>query len=561
MYETRWYQDEAEFALFDYFYRGMKGNPICAMPTGTGKSLVIANFIRKVFGLWPNQRVMMLTHVKKLIEQNASKLIDVWPHAPLGIYSAGLNSRDMIMPIVYAGVQSVAPAIKRAVAEVSNTPWHMRHFGFRDLVLIDECHLLGPKETSQYQFIISELKKINPDLKVIGFSATPYRTKQGMLTDGGLFTDICYDITGIESFNRLIAEGFMAPLVAKPTRTVVDISNVGISAGEYNQQELQNAVDTDEITYNAVKEVIESSYGRNAWIVFAAGIENAEHINAMLQSFGVCSTVVHSKLGEKECDKRIEAYKRGEYQAIVNKDMLTTGFDHPIIDLIADLQPTMAPGKHVQKYGRGTRPATWAGKTNCLCLDFAKNVPRLGPINDPKIPGKPGKGTGDAPVRICPICGMYNHATSRFCGGGSGPEEAKAHGGCGVAFIFETKLFASAGEVPLLRDDSPVVEYMTVNKVIYNLHEKKDSAGFVTSPPSIKVSYFCGNFNMYNEWVCLEHGGLAGRKAKDWWRQRHAEEPPATTYEALRRVNELRMPVRIRVHVNKKYPEVLSYEY
>ncbi len=101
----RYYQSEAEFSIFDYFASGKTGNPIVAMPTGTGKSIVIANFIRKIFSLWPNQRVMMLTHVKELIEQNAKKLIEVWPTAPIGVYSAGLNSRDFMMPIIFGGVQ------------------------------------------------------------------------------------------------------------------------------------------------------------------------------------------------------------------------------------------------------------------------------------------------------------------------------------------------------------------------------------------------------------------------------------------------------------------------
>jgi len=208
IYVSRWYQDEAEYSIFDYFQRGNKGNPVVAMPTGTGKSIVIANFIRRIFSNWPNQRIMMLTHVKELIEQNAEKLMSIWPTAPLGIYSAGLNSREMIMPIVFGGVQSVAPAIRRTLEENDGRPSHLRHFGWRDLLLIDECHLLSDKESSQYQYIISELRAINPNLKVIGFTATPYRMKMGLITDNGIFTDICYDVTGVESFNRLIAEGF-----------------------------------------------------------------------------------------------------------------------------------------------------------------------------------------------------------------------------------------------------------------------------------------------------------------------------------------------------------------
>jgi DNA repair protein RadD len=193
--------------------------------------------------------------------------------------------------------------------------------------------------------------------------------------------------------------------------------------------------------------------------------------------------------------------------------------------------------------GRGTRPSPDSGKENCLVLDFAGNTRRLGPINDPVKPRKPGKGpAGEAPVRICENCGVYNHASARHCCN------------CGTEFLFETKIFATASNTELLRSDLPIVEYFPVSRVLYNLHEKEGA------PPSIKVSYFCG-FQMFNEWVCLEHKGMPAKKARDWWRQRHQSEPPDTTHEALRRVSELRVPAKVRVWTNKKYPKVLSYEY
>ncbi len=546
-YVNRWYQDEAEYAIFDYFQAGNIGNPVVAMPTGTGKSIVIANFVRRVFGYWPNQRIMMLTHVKELIEQNAEKLLSVWPTAPLGIYSAGLKSRDMILPIVFGGVQSVSKAIKKTVESDDGTPAHLKHFGWRDLVIIDECHLLGPNEDTMYQYVIAELLKINPHLKVIGLTATPYRLKQGMITDDdGLFTDLCYDITGIDAFNRLIAEGYLSPLIPKRTNVEIDTSGVRMSAGDFNGKQLNEVA--DEITYDAVKEMVEQGQDRQSWLVFASGVENAEHVASMLQSFGIPAAASHSKLKPAENDARIKAFKSGELRALVNNNKLTTGFDHPPIDLIGMLRPTMSPGLWVQMLGRGTRPSPGTFKENCLVLDFAGNTRRLGPINDPVKPRKPGKGGGDAPVRICEVCGVYNHASARTCVS------------CGSEFSFETKIFKTAGTEELLRSDAPVVEYFDVQKVIYNLHEKRNDQNVLTSPPSIKVSYFCG-FQMFNEWVCLEHGGLPGKRARDWWRQRHAEEPPVTTYEALRRVSELRVPNRIRVWTNKKYPEILSAEW
>lgn len=547
MYACRDYQEAAIDSIFDYFGSGNRGNPIVAMPTGTGKSIVIAQFIRRVFGWWPSQRVMMLTHVKKLIEQNAEKLQEVWPTAPLGIYSAGLSSRESNMPIIFGGVQSVAKHIQRSLKE-ENVPDHLKHFGFRDLLLIDECHLLSPAEDTQYQYVIAELQKINPNLKVIGFTATPYRMKQGMITDGGLFTDICYDITDFESFNRLVAEGYLCPLIPKKTSFEVDVSNVGVTAGEYNSKQLEAATDKDEIIFNAVKETIQYGHDRCQWLIFTAGISSAEHVAAAFQSMGVSAACVHSKLPDKENDKRIRDYKAGNLRCIVNKDMLTTGFDHPPIDLIGNLRTSTSPGLWVQMLGRETRPSPQTGKVNGLVLDFTKNTRTLGPINDPKIPRKPGKGGGEVPVKLCEACGVYNHPTARECMN------------CGAPFLFKNKLFNTASTAEVMRGDLPIVEYFNVTKVLYNLHEKKNSEGILISPPSIKVSYFCG-LQMFNEWVCLEHPGFVAKRARDWWRQRHTEDAPLTTYEALRKTSQLRAPARIRVHVNKKHPEILGAEW
>jgi DNA repair protein RadD len=527
IFEDRWYQTEAVESIFSYFM-GSTGNPVVALPTGTGKSIVIGRFMQRVLRQWPKQRFLVLTHVKELVEQNAKKLAEMWPTAPIGIYSAGLGRRDTAMSITFGGVASVVNCVEA--------------FGHRDLLLVDECHLISPKADTMYGEVISRLKAINPHLKVVGFTATAFRLGQGMIIEGGIFTDICYDLTGVEAFNRLIAEGFISPLIPKRTRTALDVSNVGMNNGEFAQGALQAAVDKDEITYAALREMVEFGSDRQSWLIFASGVEHAEHIADALTSFGIPAAAIHSKLKDGERDARLAAFKRGELRALSNNNVLTTGFDHPPVDLIGMLRPTMSPGLWVQMLGRGTRPSPATGKRNCLVLDFAGNTKRLGPINDPVIPKRKGPGTGEAPVRICEACGCYNHASARICIN------------CGEEFTFQTKIIASAGTDELLRSDLPVVEYFDVQRVTYNRHQREGSF------PVIKVSYFTG-LQKFDEWVCLEHSGFPGKKARDWWRQRHADEPPATTDEALQYVARLRVPRRIRVWVNKKIPEVLSHEY
>ena len=178
-------------------------------------------------------------------------------------------------------------------------------------------------------------------------------------------------------------------------------------------------------------------------------------------------------------------------------------------------------------------------------LDFARNTERLGPINDPMIPRKRKKGDtpGVAPVRICPQCGVYNHARSVTCAN------------CGFEFPKIEKIFANAGVLELIKRDEPVVVHCDVQRVIYNRIQPRGK------PAMIKVNYFCG-LRMFSEILCFDHQGFPLKRAHDWWKNRTGlfVAPPSTD-EALKYVAKLPVPKRIRVHVNKKYPEILAAEF
>lgn len=528
MIQLRYYQQEALNALYDFFLTHPNGNPLIGLPTGTGKSVLPAAFIQGIMRQWPNQRFLMITHVKELIQQNADELLKLWPDAPLGIYSAGLKSRDTAHPIVFGGVQSM---IKQPAM-----------FGHRDIAFVDEAHLVSAEESSQYQTFFAFMKLINPNLKIIGMSATLYRMGMGMITENGLFTDVVYDKTNLEGFNELLNAGFMAPLIPLRTKTELDVSDVSVSKGEFVSTQLQGAVDKAEITFKALQELCHAGQNRKSWLLFASGIEHAEHIAEQLGAFGVDCAPVHSKRPSDYNDAAIKAFKRNELRAIVNYGKLTTGFNHPEIDLIGMLRPTLSVPLWVQMLGRGTRPA----KSNCLVLDFARNTPRLGPINDPRIPNKKGVGGGELPIKICESCGCYNHPRVRNCIQ------------CGEEFSFAIKLVSKAGTDELIRaaatEAIPQIEVLNVLKVHYEKHPGK-----LGKPPTLKVTYMTPA--VYREWICLEHVGMAGKMARDWWRRRHKDEPPATVDEALNYTSNLKCPRFIRVHVNKTHPEILGAEF
>jgi len=547
---ARSYQTECVRCIWDYFEKD-DGNPICVLPTGTGKSVCIAMFLESVYRQFPSQKVLVLTHVKELIQQNFLKLLELWPGAPAGIYSSGLGRKDILQKIIFAGIASI---IKVA---------HL--LGRVDLIIVDECHLIGPNDKTMYQKFFAILKLVNPWLKIIGFTATDYRLGQGKLTDGdnALFTGTCFNIATVEAFNRLIAEGYLSPLVPKPTKTLLDVEGLHLRGGDFIESEQQQAFDKEHITRAAIIEALEYKDTRLSWLVFSTGVEHSENIADMLNEYGIKAVAAHSKMPDKQRDAAIRDFKAGKYQAIVNNNILTTGFDHPPIDLILCLRATQSAVLWVQMLGRGTRPydpenpgkgicprTFWKFKENCMVLDYARNTKRLGPINDPVIPRPKGKGGGDAPVKECPQCECYMHASVRWCTG------IKNDGSkCNYEFKFEVKFKGVASSDELIKGEMPVVEVFKVDHINYNRHSK---AG---RPDSMKVSYYCG-YRCFTEYVCVEHGGGPGGKAKEWIRKRAPEGSsnlPTTVTELLEIAGDLKAATHIRIWVNTKHPQVLIH--
>jgi superfamily II DNA or RNA helicase len=311
------YQNEAVESVFDFYSKPReldatgkpkRKNALLCLPTGTGKSLIIGELARRMFERVPNTRLVMSTHVKELIRNNAEKLQDIWPMAPLGIYSAGLKSADSGMPIVFGGIQSMVGKYPK--------------FGSRDFLFVDEAHLVG-NEGSYLKFI-NELEQTNPFLKIVGLSATPYRLGMGCLTNGKLFTDIIYDITDQKGFQKLIADGYLCPLISKPGNLQIDTSNVGLdSKGEFIAGEVHKAIKEQAKTREQLTEFVTYGENRKSWIVFAAGIEEAEEINDLLNNvFSISSVVLHSKMPTAHNDGALKAWKNGDVRCAVNMNML-----------------------------------------------------------------------------------------------------------------------------------------------------------------------------------------------------------------------------------------------
>lgn len=526
MIQLRPYQSEAIDATLKYFAEE-EGNPLIVLPTGTGKSVVIAEFCRRILGQWPDTKILVVTHVRELIRQNHEELKALWSDAPAGINSAGLKKREYDPPIVFCGIQSVYNKASR--------------FTKVDLVLVDEAHLIPRKTNTMYQKFLNNLKLMNPHVRVIGLTATPYRLDTGLLHSGkdALFDAISYEA----ELKDMVKGGYLTKLVSKQPKTKLDVRNVSVRGGEFVAGELQRAVDRKDVNEAAVQEILSYGADRQSWLIFCSGVSHATHIAELITKRGISCATIFGETPAAERDQIVADFKARKIRAIASMGVLTTGFNAPAVDLLALLRPTQSTGLYIQIMGRGMRNAP--GKENCLVLDFAGNIARHGPV-DKVNPKKPRKtdGEGVAPVKECPECNSIVFAGSAEC-----PD-------CGYVWPpKEPEIDATASTLPVMSESLPV-KWVPVNSVAYRQHVKPGS------PNSMRVEYRSG-LTVYREWVCFDHKGYPRDKAVKWWAQRMTGPGilPRNTEEAIKESSKLVKPVEIRVQNNGKYTEIVAFKF
>ena len=523
MFELRPYQHGALNALEDYWRAG-GGNPLLSLATATGKSLLIAWLIRDLLARYPNLQILSLVHVQELIEQNVKHLLRLWPEVPLGINCAAFGRRDWDKQVVFASIQSVF----RSPAQL----------GHRDLVLIDECHLVPHAGDGMYRSLLETLRETVPDLRVCGLTATPFRLDSGRLDEGEgkVFDEVVYDYGIAEG----IHDGWLSPLSSKATQTTIDVRGVGRRAGEFILGELEAVADDQAIIEAACDEIVALGADRRAWLVFCCGISHATHVRDALRARGVSCETVFGETPQNERERIIAAFRAGEIRCLVNVMVLTTGFDVPGIDMLVMLRPTLSTGLYVQMVGRGTRKAD--GKRDCLILDFAQNVYRHGPVDRVSVKTKRRPDAAVKPetvcAKICPDCDELVALTIYEC-----PI-------CGYEWEKPrpvAKHATSADAVPILSD---TLTWLPVHDVRFYKHRK---SGDLTATPTLRIEYLCG-LNAYREYLALEHRGPARRFAERLWFVLGGTEPaPMTVDEALERVSELHPVTALTVIRNGQY--------
>ena len=524
------YQQRAIDDLYKWMGNN-KGNPCLVLPTGSGKSHIVAAFCKNAVQNWPDTKIMMLTHVKELIEQNAEKMRQHWPGAPMGIYSAGMRRKQLGEPITFAGIQSIWSKSSRV--------------GHVDICIIDECHLVNHKAIGMYRAFLDALLLINPSMRVVGLTATPYRLGHGLITDKPAIFDDLLDPVTIE---ELIQKGFLAPLSSKITKTNYDLSGVHKRGGEFIESELQAAVDTDENNDAVIREVIALAGDRKSWLFFCTGVHHAHAIADSLRREGISAACVTGETPKVEREQILNDFKAGKIRALTNANVLTTGFDAPNIDLIAMLRPTMSASLYVQMAGRGMRLKEHTD--HCLVLDFAGVVRTHGPIiavTPPQRKGEEGRGAGEAPVKVCDNCDELVAISAKECPA------------CGMAFPEPEKAILK------LHNDDIMGVYGTEMVVTEWLRRKHTSK--TSGKDMLCVSYY-GELSdpSVTEYLPVTHDGYAGQKAITQLVK--IAQSAGATFDGVslledwaKRLNDAHPPIVITYKRDGKYHRVLRREW
>ncbi len=395
--ELRPYQKEAIQKTLTYFQK--KRDPaVIVLPTGAGKSLVIAELAKIARG-----RVLILAHVKELVEQNHEKFLHFKQNA--GLYSHGLGKKDAEEKVIFGSVQSVANA-------------SLDFFHNFSLLIIDECHRVDEDGGTQYQEIISKLKINNKNLCILGLTATPYRLGRGWIfeyaangeiksNDKRFFHRCVFDLP----LSYMIKNQYLTPPI-KIDIPVTCYNFKELTDKEFSEnQQFYSEKDVDELlkkekrlTPLIIKNIISitEQFQRSGVMIFSATVKHAIEILSYLP--GDNARLILGDTPAEERDEVIKDFKAKKFTYLVNVSVLTTGFDAPHVDVIAILRPTESNALYQQIVGRGLRLSH--GKKDCIILDYTG----IGhDIFRPDIhEKKPQESTVLVEV-ICPLCQHLNH--------------------------------------------------------------------------------------------------------------------------------------------------------
>ena len=367
IYKLRDYQQQASDAAIRFFKdTKSKKNAIMVLPTGSGKSLIIADIAARLNGY-----VLVFQPSREILEQNFKKLCS-YGVMDCSVYSASLNSKD-VSRITFATIGSVI-----------NHPELFTHFNY---VIIDECHLVNPKK-GMYKEFLTMLK-----CKILGLTATPYRLSSSrdfgsMLkfitrTRPCVFSDVIYHV----QISTLLDMGYLAKLNYYQMNPVgwnelnLKVNTTGADYTDKSVVREYERIDFYGFLVSIVRRLMNPKSGgkRKGILVFTRFLKEAQRLTQSVPG----TAIVSGDTPKKEREEILEAFKSGRIPVVANVGVLTTGFDYPELDTIVMARPTMSLVLWYQIVGRAIRPHP--DKEAGWIVDLAGNLKRFGEVKDLRL--------------------------------------------------------------------------------------------------------------------------------------------------------------------------------
>lgn len=515
------------------FWKGTKErkgqNPLLCLPTGAGKTIVIAEILRGILEI--GYRAIVLARSRELVKQNHDKFSRHLPDADSGIYCAGLARKECDPDIIFATVQSIYQKGQL--------------FGKRQLIIVDEAHEIPTRDESQYQVLLESVREQSPNAILLGLTASPYRLDGGVIHGANRqFDYVAHSVP----LKKLIDDGYLTRPQTIDCESV-NLDGVKKSAGDFNKSEVENRFLSLGDTVS--DQIVSASNDKNtkSVLVFASGVTHAESIKNRIASHGYSAELITGETLPLLRQTSIDEFDKGKIRFLVSVDTLTQGFDCTRVDHIAVCRSTESPGLFYQICGRGFR--LHEGKDVCWVQDFGGNIDRHGPIDSPTYginTIKVKSDGGSPPQKACPSCFELLPASATTCSK------------CGLEFPRELNIQSRSSRHAILAEP----RWYDVDSVSY-----KRWSGKGGKPDTMRVDY-CVSIDgdwlekkVVSEWVCLEHEGFARMIAMRWWVSRSSLAMPSTIDEALTLCNEgiTKTPSRVLIHRDGAYDRIDQVEF
>lgn len=334
--ELRPYQKEAETAVFEQWSRGVH-RTLLVLPTGTGKTIVFAKIAEQC--VRDGDRILILAHRKELLDQAADKILKS-TGLRCAVERAEETSTDSWYRITVGSVQTL----------MRNKRLDQFDPDYFDVIIVDEAHHCI---SDSYQKVLRHFG----DAYVLGVTATPDRGDMRNL--GQYFESLAYEYT----LPQAIREGYLTPIRAVTIPLQIDMTQVGVQAGDFKVGEIDTALDP----YLEQIAVEMENYCKNRkTVVFLPLIRTSRKFCQILEGHGFKAAEVNGNSDDRQ--EVLRDFEAGKYDVLCNSMLLTEGWDCPSVDCIIVLRPTKVRSLFCQMVGRGTRLSE--GKDHLLLLDF-----------------------------------------------------------------------------------------------------------------------------------------------------------------------------------------------